>query len=66
MSVGVPSLREMLARARRLGLQVYQPRATGEVVVRVPGRPSVRVNARRKDAPRRLLKLVLCAEREAD
>jgi hypothetical protein len=54
---GVPSLKESLRQARKLGLQVELPNATGEVTVRDPLQPNskVRLNNRRKDSPRALL-----------
>lgn len=49
------NLRDALAFARRLGCEIHCPRRTGELRVSHPSqRRSVRVNARRKDAPREL------------
>jgi len=48
------NLREALAIARKHGLRVVPVEGTGEVRVYFPGRPCVRLNARRKDAPRAL------------
>lgn len=47
------NLREALAEARRLGLDVRHRNRTGEIVVTDGGRPMV-VNSRRKDAPKAL------------
>ncbi len=63
-SVGVPSLRELLAHARRIGLDVSEGRGTDHILVRVPGHRILRIKATRKDATPQLLKLVLTAERQ--
>lgn len=49
---GVPSLVDAIARARKLGATVTNPKATGEVlVVFADGkRERVRINNRRKDS----------------
>lgn len=53
-------LRQALRIADRLGYFVRWPRRTGEVVVQRPGDlKRVRINARRKDAPRCLIGLLL-------
>lgn len=53
------NLRQALRSARSLGCRVRCPRRTGEVLVSHPAVPgSVRVNARRKDAPRALTGLL--------
>jgi hypothetical protein len=50
------SLRQALKAARRLGCSVYKPRKTGEVVVRHDDLTTrVRINCRRKDAPKQLV-----------
>jgi hypothetical protein len=57
----IPSLRDSLRRAEELGLEVKWLNRTGEVAVRDPlqlGGAPVRVNARKKDTPRILLKLL--------
>jgi hypothetical protein len=43
------SLREQLAEARRLGIQVVLVRRTGEIRLVAPGEPTVTLNNRRKD-----------------
>ncbi len=62
-SVGAPSRRDLLNRARRLGIEVRNLRRTGDILVRVPGRPSLRINARRKDVTRAFRKLIINEER---
>lgn len=57
----VDSLRSLLARAQRAGLSVEKE--SGDVVIRRPGLPVLRVNSRRKDGTPELKKLVLMAER---
>lgn len=59
---GTPSLREMLARASKLGLDVYQ--TGGDYMVRVPGEETLRINARRKDSTPKLVKLVTKLEEQ--
>lgn len=49
---GVPSLRDQLAEARRLGCKVVKVRRTGEVRVYDGCCPPVTINARRKDGTR--------------
>lgn len=49
---GVPSLRDQLALARRLGCRVETVRRTGEVRVYDGCCPPVTVNNRRKDGTR--------------
>ena len=53
------SLRAALADARSNGCQVRTARRTGEVVIQSPGEKRVRVNCRRKDAPRSLTKFLI-------
>jgi len=52
------NLREALICATQLGLEVEHVNRTGEVRVYLPGRRSMRLNARRKDAPRALTTLL--------
>ncbi len=52
------NLRDALNEAKQLGLIVKPVRRTGEVRVYCPGHPSVRINIRRKDAPRALTTLI--------
>ena len=47
-----------LAAAASLGFDVRHVNGTGEVQVSRPGRPPLRLNCRKKDAPRRLLTLL--------
>ena len=56
---GVPNLCEALRLAPKLGCQVSNIRATGEVRVTHPAfeRP-LRINGRRKDTPRKLLSML--------
>ena len=62
------NMREALALARELGCSVEIARGTGEVLVRHPSRPTevLRVNARRKDAPRNLTSFLRRLEGGAD
>lgn len=57
------NLREALVRALQLGLEVEHVNRTGEVRVYISGRPSVRLNGRRKDAPRALTTMLNQIER---
>lgn len=52
------SLRDACQLARRLGVRVEHIRRTGELRFSVPGVPSVKHNARRKDSSRRLVTLL--------
>lgn len=52
------SLREALAEARRLGLVVRPVNRTGELAVVFAGDVQMRVNARRKDAPHKLVTML--------
>ena len=59
MTAHIPTLRRALSAARALGFTVARVPHTGELRVSDPrGGPSVRLNARRKDAPRALLILL--------
>ena len=55
---GVMNLHEALALAAKLGCEVSPVRRTGEVLVSHGALGRVRVNNRRKDAPRALLTLL--------
>ena len=57
------NLREALIHATQLGCEVEHVNRTGEVRVYLPGRRSVRINSRRKDAPRALTTLLRQLER---
>jgi hypothetical protein len=59
-SIGVPSLREALNEAEKLGLKIRGVRRTGEIDV-ISDRERVRINSRRKDCPRALLRLLVRA-----
>ena len=54
----MPPLREALAEAARLGFTVEQLRRKGEWAVYRPGERILEVNARRRDAHKRLLVLL--------
>jgi hypothetical protein len=56
--MGVPRLREALAQAVAQGFVVESPRRHGEWMVYRLGERALRVNARRKDAPLRLLTML--------
>lgn len=60
VSEGVPSLRVAKAEAARLGIRVEDVRRTGErrFISPFPGESSVRVNDRRTDATRELMRLI--------
>jgi hypothetical protein len=62
MTLGIPTLRVALAEAARRGMTVQKVYRTGEVDV-ICGSKRVRINARRKDAPRALLTLLRRAAR---
>jgi hypothetical protein len=49
------NLRESIALATRLGVAVQPRHGTGELVFRLPGRPPMLVNSRRKDTPLALM-----------
>jgi hypothetical protein len=57
------NLREALIHATQLGCEVEYVNRTGEVRVYLPGHRSVRLNGRRKDAPRALTTLLNQIER---
>ena len=59
---GRPSLRELIGRARRLGLNLYL--SGGDYVIKHPGHGTLRVNARRHDATPALVKLVTQLEEQ--
>jgi len=57
--VSIPNLREALELAEQLGCTVGPVRRTGEIRVSHPAiRKAVRLNGRRKDAPRSLVTLL--------
>lgn len=55
------NLRDAVYEARELGAVIEPVRRTGELRFTFPGLPAVRVNARKKSAPRRLTKLLILA-----
>ena len=46
---GIANLKVQLKRARELGMEIKWLKATGEVTVRRPGQPRLRLNGRKKD-----------------
>ncbi len=60
---GVPKLSDALEMARELGMSVTYYHRHGEWSVSAPGRPPLKVNARRKDASSILMVYIRQAER---
>lgn len=60
------SLRQALSLARELRLDVRNAPGTGEWLVSAAGLPSVRQDARRKDASRALVHLLRLVARQAE
>ena len=61
-TLGIPTLRDALSRVKRLGAEVSNVHATGEVRV-VHGDTRLTINARRKDATRELANLIATLEK---